>query len=335
MAKIYSSQNGNMRGRIGNTVYRKGQRATIGSQYQPQVANPKTQSQAIQRAAFATAAAAMAGLKSIVDHSHEGISSKRENLQKFIRENAKLLAGYIKLHGVTPYLGSLNLKGVAGIQPAPYLVSTGSVPSLSFELASATGGGFSGLALPEVATSELSATISTQSGYEDALALLGLVPGDQLSVIQIMTNNVPSGSYYDTEEGTIQNISCHVLASRVTFKTSLPEGFSGTLIDDMQFNSALIERSEGNLKVATATATANHTKPLIYDGRGIEYQSQAAGCLIRSQVDLNGKYSYSLTYMAVNGEFPDADAIVRSYMPVEATADGSDKFLDNPALPFV
>lgn len=56
-----------------------------------EVKNPRTQAQMIQRMVMATASAAYAQMKEIVDHSFEGITYGQMNMSEFIRQNAKAI----------------------------------------------------------------------------------------------------------------------------------------------------------------------------------------------------------------------------------------------------
>lgn len=56
-----------------------------------EVKNPRTQEQMVQRMVMATASAAYAHMKQIVDHSFEGITYGQMNMSEFIRLNAKKL----------------------------------------------------------------------------------------------------------------------------------------------------------------------------------------------------------------------------------------------------
>ena len=56
-----------------------------------EVKNPRTQAQMVQRMVMATASAAYAQMKQIVDHSFEGITYGQMNMSEFIRVNAKAI----------------------------------------------------------------------------------------------------------------------------------------------------------------------------------------------------------------------------------------------------
>lgn len=328
MGKVYSSQNGVMRGRIGSTIYRKGQRAVVASQYQPQVSNPRSLGQAVQRCAFATATAAQASLSSIVDHSHYGLSGKRANLQRFVQQNAELLRGNIigNMSEGAPFWGLVNIKGVRGIQPAPYKISEGTLP---FQPASEFDS--SKVTIPGVDSQDWEETFTTQAEYADVLAAFGIVPGDQLSFIGIYYAGYFSGQY-----GEAKNLACHVLRSRVTFVTSLPEGFNGSLVVNGKFNEALIARSEGSMVVDGS----NYSHIKFGDARQGNDDTLVAACVVRSQLDINGRYNYSTTSMLCGSSipgynFPAPADIVQSFTN-QPTEDVSERpFLDNPGRPFV
>ena len=335
MAKYYVNS---QRGRIGNTVYRKGQNATIAAKYQPVVKNPKTVQQSFVRAAFATTSAAQSALLSIVNHSFENQKDVRTNLQRFFRINQKRILGQIKNSYKTgdDLPGWLNLKGVAGIQPYAYVLSEGSVPFVPVQeiaLATISGTAYGGSKIATFNNTALS-EFQDQAGYVEQLALFGLAPGDELAFVGIYHTESIVGSF-ESSVGQINDLASVVYASRVTFVSQLPDNFDGPLFEDGKFNPALILRQEGDMRIASgAVDTAGNTPFVILDGRGIAAGlSLNAAAIIRSQVDMNGKYRYSNAIMAFSGEADDSYYATESYLPNAAVSDGSDKFLDNPALP--
>lgn len=88
------------------------------------VKNPRTFSQMQQRMVMATAAAAYAGMREIVDHSFEGYTYGQPTMSEFIRLNAKMLRDALLqgLNGISfnPYKNRNAL-------PNPYIVSKGSL----------------------------------------------------------------------------------------------------------------------------------------------------------------------------------------------------------------
>lgn len=330
MAKVYSSQNGVMRGRVGSTVYRKGQKATTASQYQPQVSNPKSDAQCIQRAAFNTAVQAQSALASIVDHSHKSLSGKRANLQRFVKDNAErlraiILADYYETANIPELL--INLKGVSGIQPAPYRVSEGSLPFRPTILVgnSDTEAGIN-------IGGSIATGINSQETYAAVLRNMGLAPGDQLSLILVVSAGELAGSYSPEGVGsrTYKNYQCHVLASRVTFKAQIPEGFSGELTTDNRWNPDLVVTEEGDMAIGDSTSTSVLA---LTDGRMMEGEKIVAAVVVRSALDVNNKYDYSTSVMVArqwDAFDMDPEWAAKSYGPGQSVRLGDQPFLDNP-----
>lgn len=327
MARVYSSQNGVMRGRVGSTVYRKGQNATTASQYQPQVSNPKSDAQCIQRAAFNTAVQAQSALASIVDHSHKSLSGKRANLQRFVKDNTELLRALL----INDYKGEnipeviMNLKGVPGIQPAPYRVSEGSLP---FRPTTWVGGSDTEAGIN--ISGAISTGINSQETYAAVLRNMGLAPGDQLSLILIVSAGQIAGSYNPMGTRLYKNYQCHVLASRVTFIAQLPEGYSGELTTDNRWNPDLVVTEEGDMVIGDST-TANVLA--LSDGRMMAGEKVLAAVIVRSALDLNGKFDYSTSTMIAT-QFDPFDMgpkwAAQSYGPGQSVRLGDQPFLDNP-----
>lgn len=323
MGKVYSPLAGNLVGRVGSTVFRKGQDATVASQYQPQVANPKSRAQSIVRCAFSTATAAMSAMKFIADHSFEGVRGKRANLQRFVKLNQKLIASDIKSafeSGSDEMAGMVNIKGVPYAQPYPYVLSQGSLAPINvtaFEDGS--------IIVPVSGDTSLASTITTQAQYEAVLAAIGLAPGNELALVSILSSG--TAARIRTSGGLCDNFLTHAAAARVTFKANLPTSFEGTLIVDNRFNPALVERSEGTM-IVTSSTSPEPTLALAVSADG-ELVGSAA---IRSALDPSGKYLYSPATLKINEDaYEAAHFVVESYEATFAGGDGSDFYLDNPA----
>lgn len=321
MGKIYSPLAGNVVGRVGATVYRKGQNSTVAAQYQPQVTNPKTRAQSINRCAFSTATAAQSALKFIADHSFEGVRGKRANLQRFMKLNQKLIASDIKAAfegGSDEMAGMLNIKGVPYAQPYPYVLSQGSLAPVNVE-----GLGENGLLLSIDGSVNLGSKITTQADYEAKLAAIGFAPGDELAVVSILSSG--TAARIRTSGGLCDNFLTHAAAARVTFKAILPEGFEGTLLVESGFNPALLERSAGTMN---ASIVDEDKLNLSVTAQG----SIVGSAAIRSALDPSGRYLYSPATLVINEDaYEAAHFVVESYEATFAGGDGSDFYLDNPA----
>lgn len=88
------------------------------------VKNPRTFSQMQQRMVMATAAAAYAGMREIVDHSFEGITYGQPTMSEFIRLNAKMLRDGLFTDDSDL---SFNPYKNRNVYRNPYIVSKGSL----------------------------------------------------------------------------------------------------------------------------------------------------------------------------------------------------------------
>lgn len=327
MARVYSPLAGKVRGRVGSTVFRNGQRATVASQYNPQVANPKTAAQAIQRAAFATATTAQAAMLDIVDHSHEKLSGRRANLQRFVQQNTEMVRAGI----LADYNGGWTnvfptLKGARSINIAPYIVSEG---SLLFPRTQMYNVGSRFLAGIKVSAAPAE-TISTQQEYEAALANIGLLPGDQLSLVGIIEDTETKVASVTINDIEYPQYACEVQKARVTFVNTIPEGFSGPLILNDYINPALVAKSGGAMIVQFGQVEGGQAFMATFPTASDPYEL-AAGVLIRSQ-ETASKVLYSNGRMAVITE-PEGDIAwprAQSYMDGVSVRIGDQPFLDNP-----
>lgn len=327
MARIYSPLAGKVRGRVGSTVFRKGQRSTVAAQYNPQVTNPKTAAQAIQRAAFATATTAQAAMLDIVDHSHEKLSSRRENLQRFVQQNSEMVRAGI----LADYNGGWTnvfptLKGARSINIAPYIVSEGSLLFPRTQMYNVGSRYLAGI----VATAAPANTISTQEEYAAALAAIGLLPGDQLSLIGIIEDTDTKIASVTINDFEYPQYACEVQKARVTFVNTLPEGFSGPLVQNDYINPALIAKSEGAMIVQFSAVEGKQVLMATFPTASDPYEL-AAAVLIRSQ-ESTSKVLYSNGRMAVITEAESDIAWPRaqSYMDGVSVRIGDQPFLDNP-----
>lgn len=87
-----------------------------------EVKNPRTQAQMEQRMVMATASAAYAQMKQIVDHSFEGITYGQMNMSEFIRVNAKKLRD--NLGAANPVM-CFNKYQDRKLRPGAYIMSSG------------------------------------------------------------------------------------------------------------------------------------------------------------------------------------------------------------------
>lgn len=119
---------GKARGKVGSVVLSKGRRGEMISRaYQPQVLNPKSSSQVLQRALFASATIAGSKLSDLVDHSFDGIKEGQDNRNEFVRLNTNALRALAKSEGQATINPFVSAKGSGMIKPAPWILSNGSL----------------------------------------------------------------------------------------------------------------------------------------------------------------------------------------------------------------
>lgn len=119
---------GKARGKVGSVVLSKGRRGEMISRaYQPQVLNPKSSSQVLQRALFASATIAGSKLSDLVDHSFDGIKEGQDNRNEFVRLNTNALRAIATSDGQSTVNPFVSAKGSGMIKPAPWIVSNGSL----------------------------------------------------------------------------------------------------------------------------------------------------------------------------------------------------------------
>lgn len=119
---------GKARGKVGSVVLSKGRRGEMISRaYQPQVLNPKSSSQVLQRALFASATIAGSKLSDLVDHSFDGIKEGQDNRNEFVRLNTNALRAIAKSDGQASVNPFVSAKGSGMLKPAPWILSNGSL----------------------------------------------------------------------------------------------------------------------------------------------------------------------------------------------------------------
>ena len=319
---------GGARGKVGDYVFQKGEKGTI-QRVKVTPANPKTLAQRKQRMSFAMANSAAAAMRFIVNHSFENISGEKNNIREFVRLNSKLLRAEIDslVAGSGTFNGSAEIKGARGAQPADYIISRGSAFYPQFEAKADYDNGV--LIVPAGQLADLNATITSQELYEKALAVIGLKPGDQISIICMMTTENVIASF----EGETNKL-CKVIANRVTFKATLPEGFNGKLYDGVSYviNAELIDETEGEGKMSIMETTLEeggdtYLVLFLKDIPNGDYLKGEAVGVVRSVKNLNGKYEYSPCQLKFIGDANNAITVLGSYAD-SAKAGDSDYFLD-------
>lgn len=274
---------GMARKKIGDVVFYRANGEQISRARNRAPRNPRSAKQSIQRMVLATASKMAAAWRPIVDHSFEGYNVGQDSVRHFQQLAMARLRGqaaYIINGGVEFSVADFAIKGAPIVGMSEGLRISSGV--LSMNPLSAEGEGI--YVLANDGTVDLESSFSTQAAYVAALKSFGLEPGDQLTFVCIQQNiSMPVASF-----GTVTNYAQRVRYARVVFVPELPEGFNDTLDADGTWNPLLVERTEGEFPAFSSVGNTGITMNA-NDGEWLAVQ----GGLIRSKIDVNGKWRYS------------------------------------------
>lgn len=321
--------NGTLRGKRGGIVYyrREGQQ---NSRVRVAPRNPKSAKQSVQRMVLATAAKMAAAFEPIVNHSFEGVQVGPKSLQFFRAEAMKLLRNVAgaAISGNNALVADFAIKGSPCVGCINHLlISRGSLAMNN--VVACSDAEFVIRASDAASTSP----ISTQSAYVAELAKFGLVPGDQLTAIMLLENSEQKVATVFNAEGeeTAYNYAQEVRYARVTFKATIPGGFSGQLIADGRFNPALVESSEGVFP-AVAWTTGADARNIIQFTPDTSLSTLGAA-VIRSQKKENGSFAYSTATLFTSADtidYNNAPEVYPSYMDAQVSIEvGTNLYLRN------
>ena len=297
------------------------------------IKNPRSAKQAVQRMVLATASKTLAALRGLYNHSFENVAVGTPSLrhaQRLLLEGyrAKAAAG-IGAAGVEGNQAEFAIKGapIAGCYNGmPLTKGRLTFPEISMDYVEQ---GDTFLVLP--LTSAPAATITTQELYVAELAKMGIEPGDQLTFVVY----AQAAGTIVAEFDTIDNYADIYRYCRVTFKTKIPEGFSGAIVTDGAFNSALVESTEGILPNVTIDDTDLN---FYFNGLPAGY-AMKAGTIVRSQKNVAGITYYNNASFVTHSsiwDYNEAPNVYPSYMDTdEAINVGDTLYLKNAeAAPF-
>lgn len=285
--------------------------------------NPRSAKQSIQRMVLATASKMAAAWRPIVDHSFEGYNVGTDSVRHFQQLAMARLRGqaaYIINGGTEFAVADFAIKGAPIVGLSEGLrISSG---TLTMQPTIIEDDGILKITTKKFAS--IGDAITTQAGYVEALNELGFEPGDQMTFVCVQLNTqMPVASF-----GSEKNYAQRVRYARVVFVPTIPENFNGKLIANGSFNSALVERTEGVFPTLNVNADEDVTMQST-DGDFVAIQ---AG-IIRSQIDVNGKWRYSTCDLAAtrdNFDWNNAAGVYPSYMDnVEGIELGDNLYLRN------
>lgn len=219
---------GTARGRVGSVVFRRRNGQQITS-VRTAPTNPKSEAQCKQRMVFATSVSAAARLRTIVDHSFEGMKYGQDSVNYFTKMNTPMLRAGMNYDGETemPDHNNYLIKGAKGLARMPFQISRGQLSFPKYRWATSfdeeSPATNFGAELIGVQTEVLQGEISTATEYADILGYLGLQPGEQLTLVAGLTDNNIDAEY--TPTGAV-NFATYVEFARIIFKPVADIDFS-------------------------------------------------------------------------------------------------------------
>lgn len=253
------------RGKVAGAKLSKGEKGTIMSQLVAP-SNPQTNKQMANRIIFATVSQARAAMKPLISHSFEGITSEKESLRFFTKENVKNLRELASddYGDFNPRQASVfcTTKGISTLIPNRYLISKGSLNPAGISIKDFDN--YETYLRPNLDINSVDMTEGAGSVTpQDILNILGLEFKDELTIAGVCT--VPSSSgdpeviyRYDQKQGH-RIVNAKFKALRLVMRDNvdlnhirpygdggdtLPEAISkafNELIDDDRSDSKFVE----------------------------------------------------------------------------------------------
>lgn len=180
------------RGSVGDITFYRRNAQQISRVRVRNVKNPQSPAQMGQRAINHTAVNAYSILKGICDHSFQGVSYGANSYSKFLSLNMDMLRKRAASANPSGSAKSFLPFGFQGIVAMPFVLSTGTLPTVEAEFAS--GEGYTALKL-----SSLPASNPQGITYQQIINALNAQQGDQLTIIRIPDPTI--GGYPDEPFG--------------------------------------------------------------------------------------------------------------------------------------
>lgn len=199
------------RGKLGDIVLYRQNGQQMSRPRTRVVKNPRTSGQQIQRMVQATIAYAYAGLKTIVDHSFEGVQYGGKSMNYFMKRNMDDLRAQVIAGGNGEDIAArFAIPNVRVLYPNNYVVSNGSLPKCIDPDSAAINGNSGALKFGSGSVSE--GTLS------EFMTLFGASPGDQLTFL--IFNTKKDGSWSVASIGNESAYGMAVAIRRIKFKSS-------------------------------------------------------------------------------------------------------------------
>ena len=309
---------GTARGKLGDTVMYRKDGQQLSRVRVRKISNPKTESQAMQRALLGTLGTAYSYMKGIADHSYQTAQGPLANMKMFMKQNQ----GKARATGSLDYPSSnagynFNPKGEPYLRPNSYVISRGTMPNLP---------------LKELHTGDLSNGFTLDDRFQDLLdvkttyaafcARLGVEVGTQLTFCIINDDTFvgpPTAQNKPLPYGNFHY--CRIILSDDGGNGDVPmfESSSGDLIINTNYANS---KNQGSFKFKRLGET---TMALVI--QGFQY-AIAAACITSNYI--SGRWLRSNTDFEVSTNVQNSSTmldVVESYMQI-VTAPKSTQYLN-------
>lgn len=183
-------------GKVGSVVFRTRGGTNVVSEKASTVKNPRSDAQQFQRMCMATCSAAYSGLKTICDHSFEGVAYGADSMSYFMRMNLPALRAGLNDDVWVAY----NAKDNNIPYPNDLLLSKGSLPSLSYEVNALDDDGI----ICAINISPYNHDLDQATTVAAFHQKLGIEIGDQITFVGMgLTNSIVSSDYVTQNGSTI------------------------------------------------------------------------------------------------------------------------------------
>ena len=298
MGKVKGIFGSNISGRVGNVVFRKGAKANIVSQRPAAVKNPRSDLQQTQRAYIKTVASAYSVFKAICDHSFEGITYGGPSMHYFNKVNYPVVSGEQK---------AVLRNSDSVVVPVPFVMSKGSI---KWNSDFGTAGQIADIS---AFMAEFNITSITEVKYGQLLQALGLVDGDQITVITV--NKEPRN--FQSPNGKVTQSANFMSYARYILQTSDFNNKAFVKVDQSteiyEFNPAILSVDSQMNNLASIVVSADGKISIDVDE---DVQSLYTAIISRRNNDkwLRSNASLYITNVGSNTEY-DIDKVLPSYRP--------------------
>lgn len=265
------------RGKLGDVVLYRQNGQQMSRPRVRVVKNPRTSGQQIQRMVQATIAYAYAGLKTIVDHSFEGVQYGGKSMNYFMKRNMDALrAQVVAADSGAEINARFAAPNIRVLYPNEYVVSNGSLAPVATPVGNIIGPDSMrpGLSFPYA--------LKSSSTFRDFMAAFGASAGDQLTFL--FFNVAKDDSDVVARINNENAVSTALAVRRLKFKDSYTEEELNKTFGELSGTTflALFDSAVTDTDIAYELSTGNNaiyfTVPSFADKRDVY-----GGCCIRSR----------------------------------------------------